>query len=168
MATATLQFPPENAVFPAATFAQYLTIYGTNFPYGVLAFDAGLDEAAHWVCEATSYLSGNPSFSIKWYADTASTGDVVWEVTIAAITPNTDSGDIETKALATIQKATDSHLGTTGQRLHEITISITNLDSLAAGDVVFIRVRRLGSTDAADTMTGDALLVIATLTYTTA
>jgi len=158
------QLTPEAAAFPAATFPQYNKVAGTNFPVTGLAYDAAADEAAHWKFEAISYGSGNLTLDVEWYADSASTGDVVWGAAIAAITPDTDTQDVETKAFATENTVTDSHLGTTGQRLHRATITISNLDSLAARDDVWIRIRRVGSSGS-DTMTGDAILALAVLSY---
>ncbi len=154
----------ENAQF-LTTFPQVTKINGSNFPVSGLAFDAATDEAAFWKFRATAYGSGNLTLDVYWYADTASSGDVVWGASIAAITPNTDSQDVETDALTTENTATDSHLGTTGQRVHHIAITISNLDSIASGDLVFLRVRRPASTEAADTMTGDAILLFAVLSY---
>lgn len=89
---------------------------------------------------------------------------MVFGASIAAITPNTDTQDVETKAFATENTGSDTHLGTTGQRLHQMSITISNLDSLAADDLVAIRLRRVPG-DAGDTMTGDAILVDAQLSY---
>jgi hypothetical protein len=139
-------------------------VQGTNFPVSSLAYDAATEEAAFYKFAAISYGSGNLTLSFHWYADTASSGDVIWGAAIAAVTPNTDSGDVETKALATAQTVTDTHLGTTGQRLHTIDLTISNLDSLAANDLVWMRVYR--DADAAgDTMAGDALLTALVLAY---
>lgn len=91
---------------------------------------------------------------------------MVWEAQISAITPNTDSQDIETDGLATLNFVADTHLGTTGQRLHTCAIAISNLDSLAANDFVTLRIARdADGTSATDNMTGDSILTIATLTY---
>jgi hypothetical protein len=166
VATVTHTLAPEEAQFLATAFPQYLKINGTNFPVSGLAYDAATDEAAFWKLVATSYGSGNITLTLYWYADTASTANVVWEAQIAAITPNTDSGDIETKALATLNFVQDTHLGTTGQRLHSAAITISNLDSLAAGDVVWVRIARdANGTSATDDMTGDAILIGATFAY---
>ena len=155
------------AATPASTNgASHKTFAGTNFPVRSLAFDAATDEAVFWQFRAASYGSGNLTLKLMWYADTSSpgSGDVIWGAQLAAITPNTDSQDVETDSLATANTVTDTHLGTTGQRIHECSITISNLDSLAADDLVFLRVYR--DADAAgDTMTGDALLVEAELSY---
>jgi len=155
---------PLGARFLASTFPQLKGIAGSNFPVVGLFYDAAADEAAFWPLVATNYGSGNLTAKVFWYADTASSGDVMWGAAISAITANTDTQDIETDGLATENTATDSHLGTTGQRLHEIDITISNLDSVASGDFVHLRVRRVGS-NGADTMTGDAALVGVRLSY---
>lgn len=163
MANVTLQLEPAAGHFLATAFPA-LVRNGTNFPVFGLAFDAATDEAVFWSFRSTNYASGNLTIDIDWYADTASSGDVVWESQLAAITPNTDTQDVETKALATLNNVTDTHLGTTGQRLHRCTITASNLDSLAIDDIVWLRLAR-DANNAADTMTGDAILVKVTVTY---
>ena len=167
MGTVYQGFTPEGARFLNATFPQYKSNAGTNFPVSVLFYDASTDEAATWKFIATSYGSGNLTLDLWWYADSATSGDVVWGGAIAAITANTDTQDVETDAFATENTVTDTHLGTTGQRVHSCTVTISNLDSLAAEDLVFLRVRRLGS-NGSDTMTNDAGLLYARLSYSDA
>lgn len=163
MATVYQQLDPGSSQFLSTAFPA-LVKNGTNFPVIGLAYDAAADEAAFWEFRAVNYASGNLTVDIDWYADTATSGDVVWAVQIAAITPNTDTQDVETKALATANSFTDTHLGTTGQRLHRAAVTVSNLDSLAADDVVWIRISR-DADNAADTATGDAVLVGATVSY---
>jgi len=166
MATVYVPLYPETASFLAANFPQFAKINGTNIPVVGLAFDAAAStpEAAFWTFPAINYASGNLTVRILWYADTATTNDVVWGAAIAAITPNTDTQDIETDALATENTATDTHLGTTGQRLHEVSVTVSNLDSIAANDYVVLRLRRL-SNDAGDNMAGDAIVVMVVVSY---
>jgi hypothetical protein len=163
MATVYQQLDPGSAQFLSTAFPA-LVKNGSNFPVLGLAYDAAADEAAFWLIRAANYGSGNVTVDIDWYADTATADDVVWSVQLAAITPNTDSTDVETKALATANTATHTHLGTTGQRLHRATVTVTNLDALAADDDVWVRVAR-DADNAADTMTGDAVLTLATVSY---
>jgi hypothetical protein len=164
MATVTHTFLPSEAQQLASAFAPYTKNLGTNFPIGALSFDAASDEACFWVFEAQNYGSGNLTLNIHWYADTASSGDVIFDAQIAAITPNSDTQDIETKAFATANSVTDTHLGTTGQRCHVAVITISNLDSLAAGDLVFLRLNR-DANNASDTMAGDAFVTLVSLSY---
>ena len=153
------QFDPIGSVFP-----QSVRFAGTNFPVEGLAFDAGADEACVAKFKAKSYGSGNITAILTWYGDSASSGVVRWGAAIACITPESDTQDVETDSFATENTVDDTHLGTTAQRLHNATITISNLDSIAADDIVFLRIRRVGS-NAADTMTGDAILVCVELTY---
>jgi hypothetical protein len=166
MATVKQSLDVEAAQFLASAFPQYVKNNGTNFPVSGLAFDGGsLDEKAYWKLRAVNYGSGNLTLELEWYADTASSGNVVWGARIAAITPDTDSQDVETKAFAAQATVTDSHLGTTGQRLHRCSITISGLDSLAADDVFWIEIARVASNTGSDTMTGDAILTSAQLSY---
>lgn len=158
MATVKQVFEARDFIPASTNGPQHKVVDGTNFPVSYLAFDAATEETAYVELSAQNYGSGNVTVTYEWVADTASSGDVIWGNALAAVTPNTDSDDVETKAFATAQTATDTHLGTTGQRLHSVDVTIsTNLDSLAAGDSVWLKVYR--DADAAgDTMAGDALL----------
>ena len=155
---------PESANYPASDFAQFKSVGGTNFPVNSLAFDASTSETVYFALLARDYSSGNLTIRVRWYADTGTSGGVTWGVSLAAITPDTDSQDIETKAFATEQTVDDTHLGTTGQRLHEAVLTLSNLDSLAAMDSVWLRLARK-TADANDTMTGDALVVEVVVEY---
>ena len=157
MATIKHRFGARDALYPAANYAQYKAVSGTNFPVESLAFDAATEETVYFIFPAINYGSGNVTARIRWYADTASTGGITIGGSLAAITPDTDTQDIETKAFATEVIASDTHLGTVGQRLHEMTVVITNLDSIAAEDFVILRIARKVA-DAGDTMTGDCLV----------
>lgn len=160
---------PEEAQFQTTNFPQYVVNQGTNFPVSGLAYDGGsTDENAFWKFVATGYISGEILLYIYWYADTASTGNVVWGAQIAAMPPNGAAGDIETKSLATASTIQDQHLGTTGQRLHSCIITVSNLDSIAADDLVFVKIYRDASDTGNDDMAGDAILVHVVLSYTDA
>jgi hypothetical protein len=163
VATVFQQLDIGAAQFLSSSFPA-LVKNGTNFPAFGLAYDAAAAEAAFWMARAVSYGSGNVTVAVDWYAATATSGDVIWGCQIAAITPDTDTQDVETKSLATANTVTDTHLGTTGKRLHRASITVSNLDSLANNDDVWIRLYR----DAAaggDTMTGDAIVVGVTVSY---
>lgn len=164
MATIAFELRPGDALFPMSNFPQLQTIQGTNFPVQVLSFDASTEETCYFAFLATAYGSGNITVTANWYADTATSGDIIWGCALAAITQNTDTQDVETKAFATAQTATDSHLGTAGQRLHNIDITVSNLDSVASGDWVVLKLYR--DADAAgDTMTGDGHLLSVRVSY---
>lgn len=164
MATVAQYLSPGDAILPGSNPAAPVQFAGTNFPIPGLAFDASTQETVLFRFPALSYGSGNLTVEIQWYADTATANGVTFGAALAAITPNTDSQDIETKAFATENTASDTHLGTTGQRLHSFTITVSNLDSLANGDDVTLRLRRVPA-DGSDTMTGDCIVTGVIVTY---
>jgi hypothetical protein len=146
--------------FPGITRAN-----GTSIPVSGYAFDAATIETLFFRFRASDYTSGNVTVDLDWYADTASTGAVMWGAQLAAITANVDTQDIETDALPTVTTVTTTHLGTVGQRLHRssITLSGAALDSLATDDQAVLCVTRQAS-NAADTMAGDAILTYLSIT----
>ena len=130
----------RTTAFPGLALAN-----GTTIPVAGYAFDATTEEALFFRFRASDYISGNVQVDLDWYADTASSGAVVWGAQMAAVTPDTDTQDVETDALPTTTNVTDTHLGTTGQRLHRASITLTGaaLDSLTADDHVVLRVARV-------------------------
>lgn len=167
MATVYLDIPVETAIPASTNGAQHSVVAGTNFPVRGVAFDGGsTDETIYFhLGKLANYGSGNLTLSIEWYADTASSGNVVWGAAIAAITPNTDTQDVETKAFATANTQQDTHLGTTVQRMHNVDLTISNLDSLANNDDVWLQLYRDASDTTNDTMTGDAIITALRLSY---
>lgn len=164
MAMIVHEFQPQDGVPPTSGYASFDVVAGTNFVIPCLDFDASTDESILWFFNATGYGSGNLTVQVQWYADTASSGDVIWAAQLACITPNTDTQDIETKAFGTANTVTDSHLGTTNQRLHSADITLSNTDSIAAGDYCVLKIYR--DADAGgDTLTGDASLVKLVVSY---
>ena len=165
MATVYIPLDPDEAEPYSSNFPARVKINGTNFPVTGLAFDATTDEACCFKFQPRSF-SSTLALELIWYADTASSGNVVWESQVSAITPNTDSQDIETDGLATLNYVQDAHLTSVNQRVHSCSISITNTDSVASGDIVHLRVARdADSSNAADDMSGDAILVWACISY---
>lgn len=164
MATVKRELNPQAGMFRTTAFPQIVQANGTNYPVAGLAFDAASDEHVYFKLEAADYGSGNLTVGLFWYADTASTNTCVWGAAIAAISANTDTQDIETDAFATANTVSDAHLGTTGQRLHYAEIAISNLDSIAADDFVTLDLYR-DADNGSDNMTGDAILVGITLSY---
>lgn len=169
MANVPIHLTPLTA-FPSAANAATLTtvaLTSANEPVPVLAFDAATDEFALFQIAMPNYASGNPTLEIRWTAASATSGDVIWGVQLLAYTPNTDAGALSGEAFATANTVTDTHLGTAAGRVMTATITISNLDSVTAGDLVWLRVYR--DADAGgDTMTGDAHLVDALFTYSNA
>lgn len=164
MATVRHLFLPSDAYFQSSNPAAPVLFQGTNFPVAGLAFDATTQETVFFRFPAISYGSGNITVTVDWYADTATANGITFGASLACITQNTDSQDIETKAFGTENTASDTHLGTTGQRLHSFDIVVSNLDSITLLDDVTLRLRRIPS-DAGDTMTGDVIVTRVLVSY---
>lgn len=167
MGTIRLHFDPDVAMFRSATaFPQFVKAEGSSAPVTGLAYDATAEEAAFFRFRTINYGSGAITVNVGWYADSASSGGVTWGVSLGAITANTDTQDVEADGFATEVTFSDTHLGTTGQRAHDVigSISGASLDSLAADDWVVLKLARKPS-DGGDTMTGDAIVTQLDLSY---
>lgn len=161
MSTVKQFLQPQEAILPAVNNALFKSVAGTNFPVFGLYFT--INDIAYFFFQAVNYGSGNITARIYWYADTDGAGNVEFTLSLAAITPNTDSQDIETKAFATGVVGEDAHLGTTTQRLHQLDITINQLDSVAGGDWCALKVER--TAPASDDLTGDVVLAGIALEY---
>lgn len=142
------QFTPLDNQPPAANFA---TI-NTRNSIAVLDFDDTTEESAMFVAcmvEGASLGSGL-IIRIKWVAASATSGDCSWGVQIMALNATTD---IDSDSFDTAVVATTTAPGTSGFTA-TTSITITTIDSLAAGESYRIRVYR--DTTGADTMVGDA------------
>jgi hypothetical protein len=158
------EFHARDGEVRSTAFPGLVQANGTTIPVAGYAFDAASEEGLFFRFRASDYTSGDVAVSLDWYADSASSGAVVWGAQLAAITPDTDTQDVETDALPTTTNVTDTHLGTTGQRLHRVSITLTGaaLDSLSANDHAVLRIARV-ATDGADTMSGDAILLMVSI-----
>jgi hypothetical protein len=128
-----------------------------------LAFDSAQAESAYWTFRMPGAYASGGTLKLLWMAN-AVAGSVVWAAQLGAIT----AGDVDTPlehALAAATSATTAVNTTEARRLTETTITLANLDTVAAGDLVVMRVYRDGA-NAADTCTVDAELVAAGLDFT--
>lgn len=173
MATGSILLVPGAAILPdgsatnaAPAIQRVKSSASAPAPYFVqLAFDASTEE---WCCfsfRMPADYSSSPVLKVQYKMASATSGDVIWGGQIAAVTDG-DATDVDAKAFATANTATVTVPGTAGH-IDEASITMTNADSVAAGDFVVVRVYR--DADAGgDTATGDAEFVGAALTYTTA
>lgn len=106
---------------------------------------------------ADGYGSGSVTLEGVWTARTATSGDVVLRAQLAAITPDTDTEDTSNPTFGAWASVTDTHLGTTAGRAHNFSIVITDTDSLAAGDTVYLNLQAQCS-NASFTMSGEFIV----------
>jgi hypothetical protein len=162
MATVTQALLAAQAEFlPGSAFPD-MVVAGTNIPIAGLKFTPASNQICFFKPDFSQYVSGNLTVDVDWYHASATTGDVDFGASLQAITPNTDTQDIEADSLATENTVTDTHLGTTAKRLHRCSITVSNLDSLAAGDDTHMRLKCLSSS----TIAAGVVVVKITVSFT--
>lgn len=121
----------------------------------VLEFDATTEESATFVgvVNENAEIPSGLSVRLWWMADTATSGNVRWGVQFEKTGTDLDSDSYDTNAQATSEAS-----GTSGIE-SAVSITITTIDSLVAGDRFRLRVYRVATDATNDTMTGDAQLV---------
>jgi hypothetical protein len=179
MASGYIQLPIGGAVLPdasannAAPAIQRVkssdTASSTNTPPYFLqaAFDASADESMMWSLYMPGDYASGPVLDVLYKMASATTGSVRFEGRVAAIT-DSDTTDADAKAFATTNSAGDTVPATTAGKVGGFSITLTNADSLAAGDLVVVQLRRdADGTNGTDDATGDCEVVAVCLSYTT-
>lgn len=175
MATGSIPFsigaaiPPDGSASNLAPAIQRVKSSASAPPPYFLqaAFDAAQLEFLTWgsfrmPADYASALTLKLGFKMV----SAVTGNVIMIGRLAAITPG-DTTDADAKAFdAANTSAATAVPATTAGKVGEISITMTNADSVAAGDSCFLYVARDGASGS-DTAAGDLELISVALTYTT-
>ena len=172
MATGSLLLPLAGAYFPDGSannlFAEPIKVKSSASapaPHFVhLLMDAGAEEAAMWAFRMPVDFASGLTAKLQYKMASATSGDIILGVQVAAVS-DADAQDIDAKGFAAANTGTQTVPGTAGH-MNEVSITVTNADSVAAGDFVIVRIYRDGDA-AGDTATGDLELIAATLEYTT-
>lgn len=173
MATGTINLTPGSAIFPDGSasnlFPGIVRVKSSGSAPGAyflhLLFDATNEEWCTFQFTMPQDYSSGLTANVMYKMASATSGGVAWDVRIAAITSG-DATDMDAKVFGSSNVGTGTVSGTAGRPL-VITFSVTNADSVAAGDIVVVRLARAVA-NGSDTATGDAEFVGMTLTYTTA
>jgi hypothetical protein len=150
---------PYNAEFPAVNFPQITQI--NQRP--VLAFDAATDETAYWSSIAAQGLTGTITLIVSYVMASATSGAVRFQAQVEAVTDG-DTTDLDaTTSFDTANSAGATVPGTAGH-LDQLSITMTNADSLAAADYYRISLNRdADGTSGTDDAAGDALVLLVEL-----
>lgn len=105
-----------------------------------------------------------PVAKVAYKMASATTGGIAWDVRLSAVTDN-DATDIDAKGYGSANVGTATVPGTAGY-IDIMSITLTNADSVAAGDWVTVRLARAVA-NGSDTATGDAELMGVSIGYTT-
>lgn len=120
-----------------------------------LAFDKDSDEYVMLSMQAPSGITGTLYLDIDW-ATTATTGAVKWDVYVQAVTPDDAQNVLTSWGPGSVNTATTTVPGTAGY-MKRSTVTLSNTDSLAAGDQVWLLAGRNGSAGG-DTCAADAIV----------
>lgn len=160
MATTRQYFDAIAGVPHATAIPEQVKIDGTNFPVWGFAFTINTNEQLSFRWKALNYGSGNVTVTCFWFARTGqTTNTVTWGAALSVLTPG-DAQSVLTDAFATENTSSATAPNGTASGLTSSAITVSNLDSLANGDSVEMRIRR---TD--NSMTGDAVLIGLEISY---
>lgn len=163
MATGILPLSVQSAKISGAYITAGAQIDGGSGPWKIL-FDASKTESCLFQFKAPSNYASAPVVKLQYAMASATANKVDWEVEVMAVA---DDEDIDSASFDAVNEVSGGTTvpGTAGF-LDTISISLTNADSMAANELILLRINR-DHDDADDTATGDAELVSVTFEYTT-
>lgn len=149
---------PESASFPASN-APPLTPTNARL---TLAYDAATEETAYWLVPAIQGLTAPLTAVVSYIMASATSGAIVLGVQVEAVSDG-DAVDLDaTTSFDTTNNSSATTVPGTAGYLDQVSVTLTNNDSIAAGDYVRIAVARKAA-DGGDTATGDLLLLLVEL-----
>jgi len=144
---------PLGAHFPASN-APALTLVNRR---PVLAFDAATDETAYWTFVAPQGWTGTVTLVLSYIMASATSGSLYWQAQLEAVTAG-DAVDLDSATSFDTANSGNGTVPATAGYMQQISITMTNADSIAAGDLVRLSVNR-DADNASDTAAGDAYLI---------
>lgn len=172
MATGSILLPIGAAILPDGTASnaapaiqRVKSSASAPSPYFLqAAFDASTEEQIMWAFRMPADYASAPVLRVQYKMTSATTGGVAFEGRLAAVSDG-DAQDVDAKAFAAANVGTATVPGTAGH-IDEVAVTMTNADSLAAGDFTVVYLNR-DPAHASDTATGDCEVIGVALTYTT-
>lgn len=165
MATGYIQLSPQAALLPTSNFPilKRHASSGTGVPeMWILEFPDAADDYCYFAFIVPVNYASAPVLKIYWMAVEDTANECRWGVQVTC--GSDDADDWDTIAADTENVVDDTAPSVAGE--HSIcSVTLTNVDSMAAGDFCIIRVRRNG-THANDDMTDPAQFMSAILEYT--
>lgn len=131
-----------------------------------LAFDDTTDEIIYFVFRLPDDYSSGGTFICQYSMASATTAEVVISVEVMAVTDG-DAQDLDSDSYDTINTSSATTVPATAGHPDEISLTLSNMDSAAAGDYIALRCRR-DADNAGDDATGDMEWRSCALTYTAA
>lgn len=161
---------PELADTVPGVIKPSTTFLGTAVGIRSLRFGAGRDrdEAVQWKIDLSGYTGGNIQVHVHFFYGETSVGAALLGGSLCAQKPTTQNINSTTDAWAVESTVQVTHPGGQVRRPQVATIIITDVDGAVAGDVVLLRLRRLSSNVAQDTMAGGLHVERAVIEYPSA
>ena len=154
MATTRAVLTPLSAEFPSTAFAALTTVNARP----ALAYDADADESAQWTMVAPQGLTGALSAVLTLIGNAAGApSSTYWDVSVEAVTTADELLMQTNDSFATINAGNVAMPTTQGWPV-QLSITLTNNDSIAAADYVRIRVTR-DANHVSDNFAADAYLL---------
>ena len=138
MTTTRHIFTPFSAEFPATNFPQ-LTLSNRR---PVLAFDAATDETCYWTAMAPQGLTGTMTAVITGAMASATANAVGLQVSLEAITAGDATDTDATTSFDTVNNSASTTVPATAGYIFQVSITLTNQASIAAGDYFRVGVNR--------------------------
>ena len=155
MATRAI-FTPESAHYPTTNFPALLSSNARP----VLAYDATTDETCYWTFVAPQGLTGTLTLVMTYAMASATTGTVGFQAQIEAITDGDSTDTDATTSFDTVNNSASTTVPGTAGFIDQISITLTNADSIAAGDYCRLSLNRDADGSAiTDSATGDAYVL---------
>lgn len=154
MATTRMVFTPMH--FDHATAGLTTITASGGVPRPVLAFDAATDEMVVFTQIAPQGLTGALSAILTLAGGAASTNSTYWEVSLEAFT----DGEVDIDSADSFDTVNTGNVAMPATQGHTKTLAITltNADSVAAGDLIRLKISR-DANNASDNFAGDAYLL---------
>lgn len=146
---------PLSAEFPSSNYPALTVV--NNRP--VLAYDASTDETAYWTIVAPQGLTGTLTCVLSLIGNAAGTNSTYWEVAIEAVT-SADATDLDSSTSFGTVNTGNVAMPSTQGHLVQLTVTLTNNDSIAAADYVRISIAR-DANNGSDNFAADAYLLAA-------
>jgi hypothetical protein len=157
--------PDDSTGNKAAAIERKKSSAGAPSPHFMQAlFDADTEEFLYWSFRIPGDYSSGLTAKIQYKMASATSGKVDFDVALMAVSDG-DSQDVDADSMSTVNSGDETVPGTAGY-LGEISITLTNVDNLAAGDFVVIYLKRDADDGTNDTATGDCEVIAFSLEYT--
>lgn len=148
---------PYSAEFPTSSYPKLLTI-GTGMR-PCLAFNDTSPESAYWTIVAPQGLTGTMTAVLSYVMATANANSIEFEVAVQAVSDGDSTDLLTTNTFDTVNSSGPITVPATAGFIDQVSVTLTNQNSVAAGDLLRISVSRDADDATNDTATGDLYLL---------